>query len=438
MTAVPNDRRPGRPVRPRRVARRLAVLGTAVVLAALAVTPSAAAQEEDDGDPLLGVREVVVKLDPAAGATIDAVNADYGTRTLDTLLGSAVIHLLGLPDGAEPQSLSETLEEDPRLLYAEPNYTQQAPEGLSRFNGAWSDGRPGPAAAAAYTGQYAVAQLGLPQAHATTRGSGVTIAVLDTGFQLDHPVLAGRVAPGGYDFVDDDTDPGEGRNGLDDDGDGDVDEGVGHGTHVAGAALLVAPEATVLPIRVLDSDGAGSVFTSAEAVGRAIAAGADVITMSFGSTAASQLLGEVEGDAGRSGAVLVAAAGNLGSTQRQYPAADEGTIAVTATDAGGARAPFANHGSWVRLAAPGDDIVSALPVGTYAEWDGTSMATPLVAGGAALLLAVRPMDGGAVESVLRSTAVPVTGGGGIRRVDLAAAVGAIGSGGDEDEEVEGD
>lgn len=433
MTDPSNDDRHDGPASPRGAGRRLAVLGAAVALTVLAAAPPAVAQEKDDGDPLLGVHEVVVKLDPAAGATIDEINAQYGTSTLDTLVGSAGIHLLGLPDGAAPEGLAETLEEDPRLLYAEPNYTQQAPEGLSRFNGAWADGRPGAADPAAYRTQYAVAQLGLPQAHATSRGAGIVIAVLDTGFQLDHPVLAGRVAPGGYDFVDDDADPGAGRNGLDDDGDGDVDEGAGHGTHVAGAALLAAPEATVLPLRVLDSDGAGSVFTSAEAVQQAIAAGADVITMSFGSTASSELLGEVEGDAAESGAVLVAAAGNLGSTQRQYPAAAEGTIAVTATDAAGARAAFANHGSWVRLAAPGDDIVSAVPVGAYAEWDGTSMATPLVAGGVALILAVRPMGGEAVEGVLRDTAVPVPGSSGLGRVDLAAAVGAAGAGDDGDE-----
>lgn len=433
MTPFSDRERHDGPAGPRGAGRRLALLGTAVALAVLAAAPPALAQEEDDGDPLLGVREVVVKLDPASGATIDEINTQYGTTTLDTLVGSAGIHLLGLPDGTRPEDLSETLDEDPRLLYAEPNFTQQAPEGISRFNGAWSDGRPGPADAAAYPNQYAVAQLGLPQAHTTTRGAGITIAVLDTGFQLDHPVLAGRVAPGGYDLVDDDADPAEGLNGIDDDGDGDVDEGAGHGTHVAGAALLVAPEARIVPMRVLDSDGAGSVFTSAEAVQRAIAAGADVITMSFGSTASSELLGEVEGDAGEGGAVLVAAAGNLGSRQRQYPAASEVTIAVTATDLGGALAPFANHGSWVRLAAPGDDIVSAVPVGSYAEWDGTSMATPLVAGGAALLLAVGPTDGEGVESVLRDTAVPVAGMSGLGRIDLAAAVGAATRGSGEGE-----
>jgi len=425
VTTFPNLERHDEPRRPARVMRRLASLTGTLVLALVAATPSAYAAEEDDTNPLLGVREVVVKLDPASGATVADINAQYGTRTLDTLVGSAGIHLLGVPEGTEPADLADTLEEDSRLLYAEPNFTQQAPAGISRFCSGWSDAFPEPTGAGQYQGQYAVNQLGLPEAHQTSRGAGTVIAVLDTGFQLDHPVLRERVAPGGYDFVDDDADPSERLNRADDDGDALVDEGAGHGTHVAGAALLVAPDARILPLRVLDSDGTGSVFTTAEAVQQARAAGSNVISMSFGTTAESELMEEVAGDASEDGVVLVGAAGNLASTQPQYPAAAEDTIAVTATDVKGARAGFANHGQWVRLAAPGDDIVSALPTNSYAQWDGTSMATPLVAGGAALLLAVRPLEGEDVADALLRTAVPVVDSPELGRVDLAAAVGWV-------------
>lgn len=431
---LPRPHRHRRPDRPGPAARQLTVLAATIALMVTAVAPAAADDdEEDDGDALAGVRDVVVKLDPAAGATVDAINAEYGTRTLDTLMGSAGIHLLGLPEGADVAATAEALDADPRLLYAEPNFAQQAPETISRWRTAWTDGEPTATGADRYTGQYAVRRLGLAQAHGTSRGAGVVVAVLDAGFQLDHAVLAGRFAGGGYDVVDDDADPAEAPNGRDDDGDGVVDEGYGHGTHVAGLVLLAAPDARILPMRVLDSDGSGNVFTTAEAVLRARAAGADVISMSFGSAAPSNLMDEVGSDAEEGGVVLVGAAGNLASDQPQYPAADEDTIAVTATDATDALTGFANHGSWVDLAAPGDDVVSAIPPAGYAEWDGTSMAAPLVAGGAALVLAVAPRSPEAVTDLLRSTAAPVVGVPGLGRVDLAAAVrAAAGSTGDGD------
>ncbi|WP_219416275.1 S8 family serine peptidase [Pseudonocardia nigra] len=422
-----------RPERVVRAIRRTAVLASAAALAAALGAPHAAAQEDDD-DPIAGVREVVVKLDPAAGATIEEINSTYGTSTLDTLLGSAGIHLLAVPEGSAVDDIAEAMDEDPRLVYAEPNFTQSAPEGASRFASAWNDSDPSAVRAERYGSQYAVTQLGLPAAHAVTRGAGVVVAVLDTGVQLDHPLLAGRTLGGGYDVVDDDPDPSEAANGVDDDADGKVDEGTGHGTHVAGAALLVAPDARILPMRVLDSEGNGSVFTTAEAVNLAVASGADVINMSFGSTARSELLEEVEGDADESGAVLVAAAGNLASTERQYPAAAEDTVAVTATDVNGVRAPFANSGPWIDVAAPGDDIVSALPVGAYAEWDGTSMAAPLVAGEAALVLAVRPRSPEEVTALVRRTAVRIDSGSGAGRIDVAAAVRAAAETGGEDGE----
>lgn len=98
---------------------------------------------------------------------------------------------------------------DRRLRYAEPNFVQEAPEFSRRYR--WADGAPVAAAAAGrYLDQYAVPLLGLPDAHVTSRGAGTTVAVLDTGFQLDHAALAGHLT-GGYDFVDDDPDPAEAR-----------------------------------------------------------------------------------------------------------------------------------------------------------------------------------------------------------------------------------
>jgi thermitase len=401
------------------------LLTASAVLAVLA-GPVAVADEDDEPDEdTYGAhtdgygREVVVKLAPAFADAIDRINAEYGTHTLRRPLGDAAVYRLGLPDGRSAAELADELDEDHRLLYAEVNVVQEVLEQTRRF--AWHDGLPTPAAAAGYRTQYAVEQLGLPRAHGYGRGAGTVVAVLDSGLYAEHPVFAGRIAPGGYDFVDDDHDPREVRDGVDDDGDGQTDEADGHGTHVAGLALLVAPDTRVLPLRVLDSEGNGDAFTIAEAVLRAVAHGADVITMSFGTTARSEVLDDVLEDAEEAGVVSVGAAGNHGSDSPQYPAASA-TLAVTATTAAGPLAPFAGFGPWVTVAAPGDDLVSAFGPSGYAEWDGTSMAAPLVAGAAALLRGVRPLSAEDIADLLADTARPTCAGCGHGRVDPAAAL----------------
>jgi parallel beta-helix repeat protein len=404
----------------RRVARLCAVLLALFVIVAL-IAPAVRA---DDDDPSEGVHEVVVKLRPSH-ASIDQINATYGTRTVATLLRSAGIYLLQAPAGHDADELADRMEEDRRLLYAEPNFVQQAPEVDRRFH--WSDDAVavvGPDAALR-DNQYAVELLGLPQAHQRTRGEGAVVAVLDTGFELGHPTLAGRLAPEGYDFVDDDADPSEGLNAVDDDGDGEVDEGLGHATHVAGVVLLAAPEARVLPLRVLNSDGTGNVFAAAEAIVHAVAKGAHVVNLSFSAPSHSVLLEEVIKDATASGVVVVAAGGNLGSDLAPNPAGLGEVLAVTATDRAGVKAPFANYGGWVDVAAPGDNIVSAFPGGVYAEWDGTSMATPFVAGQAALLRGGTGLDGKAVTDMITKTARTLDSGVGAGLVDVGASVGML-------------
>jgi thermitase len=220
-------------------------------------------------------------------------------------------------------------------------------------------------------------------------GSGMVVAVLDTGAQLDHPALASQLVAG-YDFVDDDTVPADEGNGLDDDDDELVDETVGHGTHVAGIVLLVAPESRIMPLRVLNSDGVGSVFQAAEAIIYATDQGAQVLNLSLGTGLQSQVLQEAVDYARAAGVMIVAAAGNLNSTEPQYPAADEGVIAVAALDEQQLKTSFSNYGSWVDLATPGESIYSALPTDGYGWWSGTSMATPFVSGQIALLCSLAP------------------------------------------------
>ena len=397
--------------RPRRAA--LALLA-AVVAAALAcvlfANPATADDDDDDGGEYVP-RQVVVELKPEG--TVGDINRKYGTRTISKLPGGDKIYLLKTPRRANPAKLARRIAADGRVLYAEPNLRTGTPEGSARHN-ARPGGTPEPSSdPAAYRSQYAVDALNLPQAHADSRGDGVVVAVIDTGVQADHPELAGRVVAG-YDYIDGDGDPADAGNGRDDDRDGTVDEMVGHGTHVAGIVALAAPEAGIMPIRALDTEGRGTTFGIARAIRFATANGADVVNLSLGSSRETDLLESLIGDdddddeeAGNT--VFVAAAGNDNNAIEQHPAAEDNVVAVTAVDSEKKKSEFANFGgvdeSWVKVAAPGTEIHAPFPEGLYATWSGTSMATPFVAGQAALIQGARPTASAAcVSGIIEKTA----------------------------------
>lgn len=336
------------------------------------------------GDPAL--TQVVVKLNPLSGATITDINNSYRTTTLETVLSSAGIYLLRVPAGVSAPTLAGRMAGDLRLLYAEPNFVGQAPEGIGRHTWVW-----GGANATPVNTQYAVRMLGLSAAHRINRGAGAIVAVIDRGVQLDHPALANRWTATRYDFMDDDADPSDVANGIDEDGDGIVDDAFGHGTHVAGLVALVAPDAQIMPLRALDTEARGDIFRLAEAIVYATDSGADVINLSLGTARKSALLDDVTRRATQQDVVVVAAAGNLGTTARQYPAGSQCVLAVSALKSNRTKANFANYGSWIDLAAPGVSVYSTMSPNGYAWWSGTSMATPLVAGQAALIHSFRPL-----------------------------------------------
>ncbi len=324
--------------------------------------------------------QVIAHLKPEAD--IAGVHNDYDALTLGRLLD--YIYLLALEPGTNTRDTVDSMQNDSRFEYAEPNLFGEMPEAGGYQIGAWAGYDPAPG-----MDQYANEHLDLPLARELSTGSGVVVAVLDTGVQLDHPALAPQLVAG-YDFVDDDTVPADEGNGLDDDDDELIDEAVGHGTHVAGIVLLVAPESQIMPLRVLNSDGVGSVFDVAQAMIYATDHGAQVLNLSLGTDIQSGVLQEAADYARSAGVMIVAAAGNLDSTEPQYPAAAEGVIAVAALDEQRLKTGFSNYGSWVDLSAPGESIYSTYPVDGYGWWSGTSMATPFVSGQIALLRSLAP------------------------------------------------
>jgi type VII secretion-associated serine protease mycosin len=244
--------------------------------------------------------------------------------------------------------------------------------------------------------QYAIDDLNLPAAWKTSAGQGVTIAIVDSGVDLSHPDLKGRLVPG-HDFVGNDSTP--------------KDEN-GHGTHVAGIAAAAtdngvgisggAPDAKLMPVRVLDSKGSGSQTNIGKGIAWAADHGARVINLSLGESGlAGQLLrgGQLNSDiehAVRKGAVVVAAAGNDGTASKPYRATTP-VLIVGAVDENGQPARFSNFGASDAVTAPGVQIYSTLPNYSteqsdqhgqgYGYLDGTSMAAPYVSAVAALLVA---------------------------------------------------
>ena len=211
------------------------------------------------------------------------------------------------------------------------------------------------------------------------------IAVVDSGVDVTHPDLASKVA-GSYNAVS----PGTGVRDL-----------VGHGTGVASIAAAATNngggiagagyDTSLLAVKV--ADRTGRIFTDDLAKGIVWAAdsGADIINLSLGGPTSDPLEKAAVEYAQRHGALVVAAAGNDGTSGKQFPGALRGVIAVGATTANGtARASFSSFGPWVDVAAPGRSILLATPGGGYERADGTSFSSPMVAGEAALLLAFRP------------------------------------------------
>ena len=346
------------------------------------VAPGRAIARARSTDGISG-SEVVVTL--VAGADAQAVASRYGAEVVESAPGAQVATLRPGP-GEGLQDFQQVLAGDSSVVTVEPNgWLETAESRQQSFS--FDDGLETPEA---FLGQPAAAALHLEAAQAVATGRGVTVAILDTGIDPNHPLLQGVYA-GGVDFVDHDDDPTETHDGIDNDGDGQVDEAFGHGTHVAGIIHLVAPEARILAVRVLDDDGAGDLLRVVAGVRWAMRQGAKVINLSLGSLQRSVAVERALEDAEAQGIVVVVSAGNWGSdTPVEFPASSSAVAAIAAVDADGNAASFSSFGANVALAAPGVAIRSTFPGGDFRLWSGTSMSSPFVAGTCALLAELHP------------------------------------------------
>jgi subtilisin family serine protease len=395
--------------------RAIGALAVCAMLWAFAVAPAAASggSASSIADPITP-GQVILRLQNTADLQAVATQYQLDPTPLDQLT-IAPLYLMRITDGASPEVRAAALAADPRVAYAEVDVVGSSAEDQSQSS--WASG----GSAATYQGQWAPTLIRLPQAFTVTRGGGVTVAVLDSGVDFTHPALAGHLI-NGFDFVDNDADPSEV-------GVAGIDRAYGHGTFVTGLVALAAPEARIMPVRVLDPNGLSDVWRLSKAMVWAATYGADVINLSLGTYThthiANELISTITGN-GR-GVVVVAAAGNAGSNVPQFPAAEGGArvLSVGASTPSDTLATFSDYGSWVRVAAPGVSLWSTVPGGQFAAWNGTSMASGLAAGQAALVRAVYPkLNAQNVISRIASTSAKV-GGAVPLRIDAAASVGAF-------------
>ncbi len=337
--------------------------------------------------------------------------------------------LVNVPAGKEAAYREQLLQSD-SVLFVEPNYIIEAADTIPN-DPLWDPTPSFP------NGQWNMPFIGAPAAWDTSQGSSDTVlAILDSGLDTSHPEFAGRLLPG-YDFVEHDTTP---------------QDQCGHGTHVTGIAAATGDNATgvagvnwntkILPVRVLGANCTGDIAGVVEGLVWAVdVMGADVINLSIGTPTPSRLLEYGTYYAYQRGAVLVAASGNSYGPV-YYPAKYPWVLAVGAVNSSKQRADFSGYGSQLDLVAPGVNILATIPYSgafsfqktyglgnRYGLLSGTSMASPHVAGAAAIL-AGRPgySEPNQIYTALKETAEDVGfvgpdiyTGYGLVRLDLALA-----------------
>jgi len=343
------------------------LLVAAVLLLLISVTGvSAASPSDDDNRVNFAPDEILVKFNPGVISSEAAqIHRQHGGQVKETMPAIGV-QVVSIARGQASEKI-RAYSADPRVAYAEPNFIAQA---VGNPDDAYFDK------------QWGMIKVEAPQAWEVTTGSiDVNIAILDTGIDLGHPDLASKVKAS-INFT----------------GSATATDYYGHGTHVAGIAAAstnngigvagLGYNSTLMNVKVLGDDGSGYYSWIAQGVTWAADNGAEVINLSLGGSSPSLTLESAVNYAWGKGVVVVAAAGNSGSSAPFYPAYYTNSVAVAATDASDSLPSWSNRGDWVDVAAPGVSIYSTLKDNGYGYKTGTSMASPHTAGLAALLFSV--------------------------------------------------
>jgi subtilisin family serine protease len=320
-------------------------------------------------------------------------------------LGPPDVYVLDLPATASEKAVAATLGRHPHLKFAE--LDQLAIPALAPND--------------PYAGsEWHLNKLGLPSAWDTSQGTGVTIAILDTGVDGTHPDLTARMVAG-WNFYDNNSNTA------------DVN---GHGTAVAGAAAAstnnsvgvagMAGQAFIMPVRIADANAYAYWSTVAQGLTWASDMGARVANISYSGVAASATVQSAAQYMRSRGGLVVVAAGNNGIDEGITPTTS--MVVVSATDANDLKTSWSSYGSFVSIAAPGQDIWTTARGGSYQAWWGTSLASPVVAGVVGLMMSTRPgMSNMQLEGLLYSSSIDLGTAGrdsyyGWGRVNAAAAV----------------
>lgn len=350
--------------------------------------------------------EILVKFKQVvSSSSMESMLREYNATMIRSLYQSDVM-VWNTTVGSE-LGLVERLNVDQRVDYAEPNYICKAflTPNDSRFNRQWGHEKTN-------------SQSGW---NSTTGKSSTVIAILDSGIDENHPDLKSKIVAG-YDFIDNDTNPRDTN---------------GHGTHVAGIAAAVTNNGTgiagmdwnarIMPIRILDQVGSGTISGVADGITWAYTHGANVLNLSLGASQYSQTLQNAVNRAHAAGSLVVAAMGNEDSSLPFYPAANKNVLAVAATNSSNFISDYSSYGSHCDISAPGGEmnyyhdpggIYSTLPTynvylttqfsysRNYDYLQGTSQAAPMVSGLAALIWALQPsLSPDQVQMRIEETAV---------------------------------
>src|SRR5262245_17596855 len=225
-------------------------------------------------------------------------------------------HVVQIPPGWTVGGFLKDIEGDISVRDATTNDRVKLPEGGGSTIPAFVEDDPANISTqAAFTKVGVIAARGLG-----LTGAGEVIAVIDPGIDINHPALVGHLLLPGWDAIDGDDDPRDTGNGIDDNKNGRIDEGVGHGTFVASLIAAIAPNAKILPIRALDSDATGTASTVTSAFAMAVSRGAKIINFSGGLQREMRLIRQAVDGATSAGCTVIAAAGNRNVRDIDFPA----------------------------------------------------------------------------------------------------------------------